>query len=231
MIKATSLTIGHTYYDKEIEDYFTVLSFKEGTPDVTVKYDAYDHPEVLECSDLLKDAYWDGFTVPVKKLHPDAIIPEYKTAGAAGFDLHITEDITIPANRVVIGHKSLIMDKHLNEAFSNLTFTLSNDNHAIVGTGLAFEIPYGYEMEIRGRSGNVFKDVKIVAYNGTIDADYRGEVKLLLTNLGKDDVTFKKGERLSQGVIKRVEQALFLESEELSETERGDKGFNSTGRS
>lgn len=228
MIKATSLALGQTYYDKGVDDYFTVISGEASG--IKVKFDGYHKEEVFTFDELIEDAYVSGFTVAIKKLDDGAVIPEYKSANAAGFDLHIIEDITIPANRVIVGHKSLIMDKHLYEDFSNLTFTLANDNHGIVGTGLAFEIPVGHEMELRDRSGNVFKDIKIMLFNGTIDSDFRGEVKLHITNFGKDDVSFKKGDRLAQGVIKKIEQAIFVETDELSSTARGDKGFNSTGR-
>lgn len=142
--------------------------------------------------------------VKVKKLSDDAVIPEYKTKGAAGFDLATNEDILIPSNT-------------------------SNFNSAIAGTGLAFEIPEGYELEIRGRSGNAFK-YRVFSFNGTIDADYRGEVKLLLMNFGDKSITFKKGERVAQGVIKKIDQVKFVEVDELSDTDRGENGLGSTGK-
>lgn len=141
--------------------------------------------------------------VKIKRLNSDAIIPEYKTSGAVGFDIHTTDDIYIS--------------------------TEQGNNSAIAGTGLVFEIPEGYELEIRGRSGNAFK-YRVFSFNGTIDSDYRGEVKLLLMNFGCEPISFKKGDRVAQGVIKKIEQANFIETNVLSDTERGSGGFGSTGK-
>jgi dUTP pyrophosphatase len=232
MRKATELVLGKRYYDEELDDYFYIVSFKVGTPDVLVKYDCYANPEIFTYADMLEYAFTDepeALLVPIKSMHDDAIIPEYKSEGAAGFDLHITEDVTIPANSIIVGYKSNYAEKHLREAFSNMQLGLANNNHAMVGTGLAFEIPIGHEMEIRDRSGNFFKDIKVLMFNGTIDSDFRGEVKLMITNLGSGNVTFKKGDRVAQGVIKKIDQVVFVQTTELSDTVRGDKGFNSTG--
>lgn len=238
---AKTIVVGGRYFDKETGEYILIEKF---TDEVVVyvfesdgesdTWDARDWKNFASClvpaNDIAVSAE-RGMEIKVKKLHEDAIIPEYKTIGAAGFDLHITEDVTIPANKIIIKSRPISYeDRYEEPSLSGLEFELSNDNHAVVGTGLAFEIPVGYEMEIRSRSGNVFKDIKVFAYNGTIDSDYRGEVKILLTNLGKQDVTFKKGERVAQGILKRIEQAHFVEAEELSETDRGTGGFGSTGR-
>lgn len=147
--------------------------------------------------------------VKVKKLHSDAVIPEFKTNGAAGFDLVAIEDVILMPPR--------ISDMKIIHSFE------------VVGTGLAFEIPQGYELEIRSRSGLAFKN-NVYAYNGTIDADYRGEVKLQLTNLSKLPYYISKGDRVAQGIVKQIEQCQFYEVDELSETGRGDGGFGSTGR-
>lgn len=137
--------------------------------------------------------------VNIKKLHPKAVIPEYKTVGAAGFDLVAVEDVVaFPMNPVS------------------------------VGTGLAFEIPVGYELEIRSRSGLAFKS-NVYAYNGTVDSDYRGEVKIQLTNMGNTVFLIEAGDRIAQGIIKPIQQVKFVEIDSLSETERGEKGFGSTG--
>ncbi|OMD76879.1 dUTP diphosphatase [Paenibacillus odorifer] len=161
--------------------------------------------------------------VGVKKLNDLAIIPEYKSSGAAGFDLATTEDIFIPANKVEVQSKSF-HGVELTNIF------LNNNNSAIAGTGLSFEVPEGYELEIRGRSGNAFK-FRVFSFNGTIDSDYRGEVKLLLMNFGNEDILFKAGERVAQGVIKKIEQVRFIETDKLSETERGENGLGHTGLS
>lgn len=160
-----------------------------------------------------------SINVKVKKLNSLAIIPEYKSKGAAGFDIATIEDIVIPANDFIFIPTEVTGEEYI---------TLTNDNHAIAGTGLSFEIPEGYELEIRGRSGNAFK-YRIFSFNGTIDSDYRGEVKLLLVNFGSESIEFKAGERVAQGVIKKIDQATFHEVDELSDTERGENGFGHTG--
>lgn len=146
--------------------------------------------------------------VKIKKLHQDAVIPEYKTTGAAGFDLVAVEDAVLLPPRI-----------------SDMKIIHS---YVAVGTGLGFEIPEGYELEIRSRSGLAFKN-NVYAYNGTIDADFRGEVKLQMTNMGTESFTIKKGDRIAQGIIKPIEQAHFVEVDELSSTARGAGGFGSTG--
>ena len=134
-----------------------------------------------------------------------AVIPEYKTAGAAGADLCALLDspLTIPAGR-----------------------------SAMVPTGLFFEIPEGYEIQVRPRSGLAAKNgVTVLNTPGTIDSDYRGEIKVILINLGAQDFTINSGDRIAQMVIAPVIQAAFTLSESLSETARGSGGFGSTGLS
>ena len=132
-----------------------------------------------------------------------AIIPEYKTAGAAGSDLCALLDapVTIPAGK-----------------------------SAIIPTGLFFEIPQGYEVQVRPRSGLAAKNgVTVLNTPGTIDSDYRGEIKVILINLGDADFTVNSGDRIAQMIIAPVIQASFSITESLSETERGTGGFGSTG--
>lgn len=134
-----------------------------------------------------------------------AIIPEYKTAGAAGADLCalLEAPLTIPAGR-----------------------------SAMVPTGLFFEIPKGYEVQVRPRSGLAAKNgVTVLNTPGTIDSDYRGEIKVILINLGTDDFTINNGDRIAQMIIAPVIQASFTITDSLSETERGSGGFGSTGLS
>lgn len=134
-----------------------------------------------------------------------AIIPEYKTAGAAGADLcaMLEAPLTIPAGR-----------------------------SAMVSTGLFFEIPKGYEVQVRPRSGLAAKNgVTVLNTPGTIDSDYRGEIKVILINLGTDDFTINNGDRIAQMIIAPVIQASFTITDSLSETERGSGGFGSTGLS
>ncbi|AHD06474.1 dUTP diphosphatase [Paenibacillus larvae] len=148
--------------------------------------------------------------IKIKKIHPDAVIPEYATAGAAGFDLVALEDVIIEPGDV-----------------------------KTIRTGLAFEIPVGYELQIRPRSGVSLK-TKLRQPNsvGTIDSDYRGEVQLMfentLTKLAHLNVKLasyliQKGDRLAQGIIAPVERAKFTVVDELSGTERGAGGFGHTG--
>lgn len=140
--------------------------------------------------------------IEVKKLSADAQIPAYQTAGAAGFDLHANEELILhPGER------------------------------EMVGTGLAFAIQEGYEVQVRPRSGLAAKHgITCLNSPGTVDSDYRGEIKVILINHGQEPFSIKKGDRIAQGVIKQVVQAVFEEKEELSETLRGTGGFGSTGK-
>jgi dUTP pyrophosphatase len=99
-----------------------------------------------------------------------------------------------------------------------------------VSTGICLEIPNGYEAQIRPRSGLAAKrGITVLNSPGTIDADYRGEVKVCLVNLGKETQILEKGERIAQLVFSKIYQASFERSQELSETSRGGGGFGSTG--
>jgi dUTP pyrophosphatase len=148
-------------------------------------------------------------TIKIQKTNKDALVPEYKTDGAAGFDLASIENAIILPNYV---------DDEGILAFAPV----------VVSTGLAFDIPEGYEMEIRGRSGLAFNH-DIMAFNGTIDSDYTGTVKIKLYNLSNKTFHIKKGDRVAQGILKKVEQFDFKQVNELKTTERGANGFGSTG--
>jgi dUTP pyrophosphatase len=138
----------------------------------------------------------------VKKLNKKAIIPAYHSVEAAGFDLHSIEDVLLKP-----GERKLI------------------------GTGLAFEIEKGYEIQIRPRSGLAYKHgITVLNSPGTVDSDYRGEIKILLINLGEESFEIKKGDRIAQAVVAPVVQAKFEEVEILSNTKRGSGGFGSTGK-
>jgi len=142
--------------------------------------------------------------VKVKKLHELAQIPSYGTEHAAGFDIASIEQVTIMPGQTLL-----------------------------VRTGLSFEIPEGYYMQVVPRSGLSSKtSVRLSNAPGTIDSDYRGEVKFILDNLmGKfpEPYIVKIGEKLGQGMIKKYDKVEFEEIEELTTTERGEKGFGSTG--
>jgi len=101
---------------------------------------------------------------------------------------------------------------------------------AIVPTGFVFEIPEGYEGQVRPRSGLAAKKgLTVLNSPGTIDADYRGEVKVILINLGQEEVIINRGERIAQLVVAPVSKVKIVEVEEVSQTPRGDGGFGSTG--
>lgn len=134
---------------------------------------------------------------------PGAVLPSYQTKGAAGADICACIETD-----VVIGVGERVM----------------------VPTGLFFEIPQGYEVQVRPRSGLAVKNgVTCLNTPGTIDSDYRGEVKVILINLGQKPFTVKNGDRIAQIVVSPVEQASFCKVDVLSSTERGEGGFGSTG--
>ena len=133
-------------------------------------------------------------------------VPKVQTALSAGADLCAA----VPADQPV---------------------TLTPGARAIIPCGFAMALPAGYEAQVRPRSGLAAKHgVTILNSPGTVDADYRGEVKVILVNLGQDDFTVTRGERVAQMVIAAVVQPAFAEVEELDETIRGSGGFGSTGR-
>lgn len=132
-------------------------------------------------------------------------LPAYETALAAGADLRAA----IPEGAPLV---------------------LAPGERAIVPTGLAIALPAGWEAQVRARSGLAAKfGVGLVNAPGTIDADYRGEVKVILINHGTDEFIVRRGERIAQMVIAPVFQAAFVEAESLDETARGAGGFGSTG--
>jgi dUTP pyrophosphatase len=101
---------------------------------------------------------------------------------------------------------------------------------SIVGTGLFMELPVGYEAQVRPRSGLAAKKgITVLNAPGTIDADYRGEIGVILVNLSNEEFTIENGERIAQLVIAKHERAEWNEVDELTETSRGDGGFGSTG--
>ena len=109
-------------------------------------------------------------------------------------------------------------------------FTIKPLERTIVKTGLFIEIPVGYEAQVRPRSGLAFKKgITVLNSPGTIDADYRGEIGVILVNLSSEEFVIEDGERIAQMVIAKHEQANWIEVESLEETERGVGGFGSTG--
>ena len=130
-------------------------------------------------------------------------LPNYETIASAGMDLraNLTESITL---------KSL--------------------ERTIVKTGLFIELPIGFEAQVRPRSGLAAKNgITVLNSPGTVDADYRGEIGVILVNLSQDDFIIENGERIAQLIIAKHERAEWIEVQELSETSRGEGGFGSTG--
>lgn len=142
-------------------------------------------------------------TLRVRQLRPDATVPQYQTAGAAGMDLHacIAEPVTIAPGRI-----------------------------AAIPTGLSMEIPQGFEGQVRPRSGLATKHgVTVPNAPGTIDSDYRGEVIVALINLGQDAFTVTPGMRIAQMVIAAYTRVRIETVDTLTQTARGSGGFGSTG--
>ena len=139
----------------------------------------------------------------IKKLNQRAIIPKYETVGSSGLDLsaNLEKDIVLKP-----GEKCLIP------------------------TGIAVTIPNGYEFQIRPRSGLAMKNsITVLNTPGTIDADYRGEINVIIINLGNKDFEITNGTRIAQMVLCPISKAKLLEVEDLDSTTRGDGGFGSTG--
>jgi dUTP pyrophosphatase len=131
-------------------------------------------------------------------------LPVYETIGSAGLDIR---------------------------AFIEESITLKPFERKLIKTGLFLEIPVGFEAQVRPRSGFALKNgVTVLNSPGTIDADYRGEVGVILINLSQENVEIHSGDRIAQLVFAKVEQAEWIEVETLSETERGSGGFGSTGK-
>lgn len=143
----------------------------------------------------------------IKKLLDDAVIPEYATDGSAGFDFHAIIRSNGYSINIFPGRTELIQ------------------------TGLAMEIPLGYELQIRPRSGlSLNTKLRIANSPGTIDSDYRNEIGIIVENIGTTPITISHHDRIAQGVLCKVPQATFVVVGELSDTIRGQGGFGSTGK-
>ncbi|AMO72840.1 dUTP diphosphatase [Sphingorhabdus sp. M41] len=146
---------------------------------------------------------FDPIEIAVKRLDHagDLPLPSYETAGSAGMDVRAAEELMItPGQR------------------------------GLVGTGFAFAIPEGYEIQVRPRSGLALKKgISIPNTPGTIDSDYRGELKVILINHGAEDFVIQRGDRIAQIVVAPVQRGILNEVTNLDETKRGSGGFGSTG--
>lgn len=149
----------------------------------------------------------------------DLPVPKYETDGAAGFDLHAQ----------LTGHPRAQRFQR-NADTKCLAYVIEPGEHAYFPVGFAFEVPEGFELQVRPRSGLALRYM-VVAWHpiGTVDSDYRGEVQAALHNRSAVPYIVWHGDRIAQGVIAPVVRAEFEEVAELSETARGAKGFGSTG--
>jgi len=139
--------------------------------------------------------------IKIKKLVPDAILPHYVHDGDSGMDVYSAEEVIIKTMET-----------------------------KLVKTGIAFSIPKGYEAQIRPKSGLALNhSITLTNSPGTIDSSYRGELKIIMTNLGNKEFKIEKGMKIAQMVFAKVETAKLVEVEELDDTTRGKNGFGSTG--
>jgi deoxyuridine 5''-triphosphate nucleotidohydrolase (EC 3.6.1.23) len=136
----------------------------------------------------------------VKKLKEDVKLPVYSTDGSAGLDLFSAEEVEIPPGQ-----------------------------WKLVGTGISIELPDGFEAQVRPRSGLALKGITVLNTPGTIDPDYRGEVKVILLNLSDQNFKVEKGMKIAQLVISKFERVKVEVVDSLSDTKRGEGGFGSTG--
>jgi len=139
--------------------------------------------------------------IKIKKLNPAAIIPHYAHDGDAGMDVYSIEDSTLHAGDI-----------------------------KLIKTGLSFEVPKGYEIQVRPKSGLALKNgITITNSPGTLDSGYRGELGVIMQNCSKISYEIKKGEKIAQIVLAKYEEAKITEACELADTSRGTGGFGSTG--
>ncbi|TLU82853.1 MAG: dUTP diphosphatase [Chlorobium sp.] len=141
--------------------------------------------------------------VKIVRLNKQAVLPAYATAHAAGMDISACLDAPV---------------------------TIQSLTTALIPTGFAIELPEGFEAQLRPRSGLALRSmISLPNTPATIDADYRGEVKVILINYGKEPFTVSHGDRIAQMVVAKVEHVCFEEVAELGETQRGEGGFGHTG--
>ncbi|OPG33594.1 dUTP diphosphatase [Helicobacter pylori] len=139
--------------------------------------------------------------IKIQKIHPNALIPKYQTEGSSGFDLHAVEEVVIKSHGV-----------------------------GLIRIGICLSLEVGYELQVRTRSGLALNhQVMVLNSPGTVDNDYRGEIKVILANLSDKDFKVQVGDRIAQGVVQKTYKAEFIECERLDETSRGSGGFGSTG--
>lgn len=140
--------------------------------------------------------------VSIRKIHSGALLPVYQSAGSAGADIYACLDAEL---------------------------SIAPGEIRLVPTGFAMEIPEGYEAQVRPRSGLASKGITVPNSPGTIDSDYRGEVKVILANISDSPFVVRHGDRIAQMIVSPVTKANFEFAETLSGTGRGEGGFGSTG--
>jgi dUTP pyrophosphatase len=149
----------------------------------------------------------DIVEIKIKRLNPefnDIPVPSYSTLGSAGMDVRaaVKDEIIIEQNDITL-----------------------------VPTNLSVEIPHGYEIQVRPRSGLAASHgIGILNSPGTIDSDFRGEIKIIIINLGKEKFTIKRSDRIAQLVVSKVFTANLIQSDDLNHSKRGDGGFGHTGK-
>lgn len=143
----------------------------------------------------------DRVELEVVRLKKDLPLPSYMSEGAVGMDLYAAEKVHLAPGQI-----------------------------KLVSTGIKVKVPYGYELQIRPRSGLATRGIGIPNSPGTVDNDYRGEIKVCLINFGKDPFTINKGDRIAQAVVSPVVRAKIKCVDSLNSTIRGEGGFGHTGR-
>lgn len=150
----------------------------------------------------------DIIEIKIKRLNPefdDIPVPSYATSGSAGMDVRAAVE-----NELIIEPNSIVM----------------------APTNLSVQIPVGYEIQVRPRSGLAANHgIGILNSPGTIDSDYRGEIKIIMINLGKEKFTIKRGDRIAQLVVSKVYKVDLVQTEDLNHSSRGKGGFGHTGKS
>lgn len=204
-----AIKIGDKFRVMTDEAFLQGEEYRRGDIVTVGSFDEFGDPIFAGCSEVWgwsEGRFTEGDFLPVEtatkiKLSPGARAPTYGTPGAAGFDLYSNEEIMVNPSQWVMVH-----------------------------TGVFVQLPEGHEMQIRSRSGMAARQGLIVHQGvGTIDEDYRGEIIVMLRNVGMDARTVRVGDRIAQGVVAKVERLESLVVEDLDETERGDGGFGSTG--
>lgn len=163
--------------------------------------------------------------IKIKKIISNVELPSYATSGSAGFDLRAMRIMALYQ-----GDRKINLAEKMNRSIEKGLVTLRPGERALFGTGLAFSIPLGFEMQIRDKSGIALKrGLKVFNAPGTIDSDYTGEVGVIIYNSTTFLAEINIGEYIAQGVITNYHKSSFVDSNELQETVRGVGGFGSTG--